>query len=584
MISRKLAVVLIFAALPAFSQTPDKPVKPNGANAVAARDPLPAIESINRAWQNGLSKAKVTPAADAGDAEFLRRASLDLTGRIPSVRQAREFLDSSDPDKRRKLIDELLSNQAFGQHFGISWRLWLDPPEDGGKPKPDLLTPWLAQQLQRNRGWGDIVRDLVAVKGEIRNNPVMGFLLANSEVFRPKPEMLADSVSRLFMGVELRCAQCHNHPFADWKQEEFWGLAAFFSRVHPSTFKGGPNVTILESDMLPNGVKGDPAPGAALTVPAMSGPQSGKVVRARFPKGAELAEDKAMPYRDHLADWLVARNNPYFAKATVNRFWFLLFGGGLVNPLEGFDPKNPAANPELLDALAKEFADSDYDVKHLLRCICLSKPYQRTSRLEGKSAEDNPLVSRMAVKPMSPEMLYDSLAVVLAPDPTDKNKFSKPTGGDKPMPAKPIKPESSDKPMPMKPNGTDKPMPMKPMGNSGAARRDGPLSFSREDFVKFFRTRGGNIHAVNQGIPQTLRLLNDAELLSETPIVERLASEPNKRDAGIETLFLATYSRRPTAAETDLFNRYLTKQKDERAGYCGVLWILLNSSEFLLNH
>lgn len=617
--------------------------------ASSTRDPATVVASMNKAWHAGLEKDQRAPVAQADDSEFLRRVTLDLTGRIPTIRQTREFLDSRDPDKRRKLVDELLASSQFGERFGVAWRLWLDPPEEGSKPKPDTLSPWLTRQLNQNRGWGDIVREMLVIDGPIRDNPAMTFLLANSENFRPKPEMVADSFSRFFMGVELRCAQCHNHPFADWKQSEFWGLAAFFARVHPSSFKGGNMVTLLESDMLPDGMKNDPnAKGASLSVPAMSGPASGTVIRARFPKEQELDGDKAMPYRPYIADWLVAKDNPYFAKATVNRFWFLMFGRGLVNPLDGFDAKNPPANPELLEVLAKDFAASNYDVKHLLRCICLSDAYQRTSRSEGQPKGDDPLVSRMAVKPLSPEMLYDSLAVLLLPE-VDKNKFQKPMGmkpvsTDKPKPGtnekpqtndKPVKPETTDKPQkptdkPMKPatgeqpqKPTDKPMkpatgeqpqkptdkptkpatgeqPQKPMPEKPQATKPtgekpmgmkppagdqaGKLPVSREEFVKYFRARGGNIHAINSGIPQALRLLNDPALIREAPIVQRLMDQSIKRDQAIEELFLAAYSRRPTAQEATLFNGYLSKQPDDKTGFGGMLWILLNSSEFLLNH
>src|SRR5262249_10169735 len=156
--------------------------------------------------------------------------------------RARAFLDSTDPDKRRKLVDELLASPDLGRHYGETWRLLLAPPVESSKPAPDTLTPWLADQLNRGRGWDVVVRDLITAEGPVRSRPQLGYLLANGEVLRPKPELLADSTSRLFLGVELRCAQCHDHPFAKWKQADFWGLAAFYGRVRPNTAKGGPNV------------------------------------------------------------------------------------------------------------------------------------------------------------------------------------------------------------------------------------------------------------------------------------------------------------------------------------------------------
>ncbi|MCE9531596.1 MAG: DUF1549 and DUF1553 domain-containing protein [Planctomycetes bacterium] len=582
--------------LPAFSfaQVPKPVVKPL-PEIVSSRDPIPVIAAIDQAWKKALEQAKVAPAAVADDAEFFRRVTLDLTGRIPSGRQALAFLDSRDPDKRRKLVDALLSDPGYAQHFGGVWRLWLDPPEEGGKPRPDMFSPWLAEQLRRNRGFGDLVRELITVEGPVRNNPAMGFVMANSESQRPKPELLADSISRNFMGVELRCAQCHDHPFAVWKQADFWGVAAFFGRLQPSSAKGGPNVTLQESDQPIDGVAAvSKVKGAALVVPVMSGNESGKVVRARVPGGMPLAEDLPMPYRGKFVDWLLARENPYFAKATVNRYWSLMFGRGLVHPLDGFDPKNPPANPEMLDLLAKEFAASDYDLKHLLRCLCLSQAYQRTSRTTVDARTPDKLVSRMTIKPFSPETLYDSLAVIMVPEPGDKNL--KPGPNVKPI-MKPVhsdKPQATDKPKPMKPASgekpmaTDKPMPMKPMmGDKPGGMRQaqaGALPISRDEFVRFFRTKGGDLLVVNQGILQTLKLLNDESLQGSWPIIDKVSATTVKREEAIETLYLAAYARRPLPAEVDLFNRYLAKQPDARAGYSGMLWILLNSSEFLLNH
>jgi hypothetical protein len=359
--------------------------------------------------------------------------------------------------------------------------------------------------------------------------------------------LLADSTSRLFLGVELRCAQCHDHPFARWKQADFWGLAAFYGRVRPNTAKGGPNVAILESDEPLDGEKAPPK-GPAILVPATTGREAGKVVRARFPGGAELAEDAAGPYRARLADWLTARDNPYFARSQANRFWAHLFGRGLVEPLAGFDEHNPASNPELLDVLAKEFADSGYDVKHLLRCICLSKAYQRTSRTPPGAGDDR-LFSRMAVRPLSPEALYDSLAAVGA---VEKNE-----------PA---------------PRG-------KAPGGKEAVGKEQETGMSREQFVRFFRAQGdGELGGLNQGIPQVLKMLNGPALNGGGPLVDRLYDADAGRAEAIETLFLAAYARRPTAAEAELFDRYLAKQPDARTGYAGMLWVLLNSSEFILNH
>jgi hypothetical protein len=506
------------------------------------RDPAPLVAGIDREWRRALDRAGVEPAAEADDAEFLRRATLDLTGRVPSWQRARAFLDDRDPDKRRKLVDELLAGPEYGRHAAAVWRDLLAPPDDSAKPRPDTLSPWLAEQFNRNRGWDAIVRDLLTAEGPVQRTPQLGFVLAHADGLHPRPELLADATARLFLGVSLQCAQCHDHPFARWKQADFWGLAAFFSHVRPDSPKGGPNLAIIEGEPLPQAGR-EPPRGAALLVPGEKGPAAGKVVRARFPGGAELGEDVAEPFRPRLADWLTARDNPYFARNAVNRLWARLFGRGLVEPLDGLGGDNSPANPALLDLLAREFADSGYDLKHLIRGLCLSRAYQRTSRAGGDAGEEG-LFARMAVKPLRPEVLFDSLAATLHGGPADKKAGPK---------------------------------------TPGVKNRD-PLE-GREAFVRLFRARGGNDDgAAHPGTPQVLHLLNGPLLNDGGALVGRLADGDADRERAVETLFLAAYARRPTPGEVELVGRYLDKQPSARAGYAGVLWALLNSSEFLLNH
>jgi hypothetical protein len=521
----------------------DKPIKKGPGGVVyplPTRDVAPFIGLLDREWRRALTEAEATPGPDADDAEFLRRVTLDLTGRIPNVRKARAFLDSRDPDKRRKLVDELLSSPEFGQYFAAVWRDLLTPPVESSKPMADRLSPWLAEQLNRNRGWDIIVRDLLTADGVINRTPQLSFVMANSDGLVPKPEMLADATARLFLGVELRCAQCHDHPFAKWKQSDFWALAAFFSRVQPDSPKGGANTAIIEGKTALNVGKELPK-GAAIVVPGQTGPQAGKVVRARFPGGAELPDDAMEPFRPRFADWLTARDNPYFARTAVNRVWAHLFGRGLVMPLDGFGDDNAPANAALLDVMAREFADSGCDVKHLLRGLCLSQAYQRSSR--GAVKQEERLFAQMTVKPMRPDVLFDSLVVALSGGPVDKNA-----------------------------------VPKMPVG----AKDMGATLQGRDEFVRFFRARGSDTGAANAGIPQVLFLLNGPMIADGSVVIDRIANAP--RAEAIETLFMAAYARRPTAKEVELVGRYLDKESTARDGYAGVLWSLVNSSEFLLNH
>ena len=200
--------------------------------AKSVRDPGDIAAKID-AWIDGRLKQSGIPDSPAAtDGEFLRRVSRDITGRIPTHDEAIAFLADRESNKRRKLIDALLARRSYGEHFGTVWRERLAPPAMGKKKAGrDSFSPWLATQFNQNRGWNAIVTDLLTVKGRVREQPQTAFIMANSDNFDPQPNLLADATSRLFWGVQLRCAECHDHPFAPWKQVDFWGTAAFFSRV-----------------------------------------------------------------------------------------------------------------------------------------------------------------------------------------------------------------------------------------------------------------------------------------------------------------------------------------------------------------
>ncbi|MDQ3621352.1 MAG: DUF1549 domain-containing protein, partial [Verrucomicrobiota bacterium] len=205
--------------------------EPRNVAAVAA--------SIDGWVDAGLSSARVPASPAADDAQFFRRVTLDIIGRIPTYEEAVAFLESADPDKRSRWINELLASRLYGEHFATIWRE-LIAPNDGGVKKParDSFSPWLTEQFNRNRGWDRIARDMLTAEGKIRETPQSGFILANSDNQEPQPNLLADATGRLFWGVQLRCAECHDHPFAPWKQADFWGTAAFFSRLRKGYTEG----------------------------------------------------------------------------------------------------------------------------------------------------------------------------------------------------------------------------------------------------------------------------------------------------------------------------------------------------------
>jgi hypothetical protein len=499
------------------------------------RDPLPTVAAIDRDIDRRLADAKMPASPRADDAEFLRRVTLDITGRIPTLERANAFLDSNDSDKRRKLIDELLSSPEFGQHLGGTWRKLIVPANiTGMKVQGDTFTPWLAEQFNRNRPWNDLVYELLTAEGDVRMNPQTGFIMGNAENGQPQPNLLAASATRLFLGVQLQCAECHNHPFTSWKQADFWATAAFFARVRNGGNKGGPPTLTEVLNTQPQAGNKDQVglprstPDGGIVIPASAGSSAGQVVKARFLEGEQLVLDD-QPLRPRFAAWATSTDNKFFAPAFVNRVWGQFFGRGFVNPVDNFREDHPASHPELLRFLASEFKASGHDVKHLIRCLCNSQAYQRTSKPLAENESDAELFSHMTVKALSPAAFIDSLFVV-------------------------TRPAASGKPV------------------------------SREQILGDFRIQEGAEGEFGHGIPQFLRRMNGQEFNGRFQLVDRLAASGMSRDQVIDDLYLAVLARRPTSDERGLMTTYLGRQANPEQAYGGVLWILLNSGEFVLNH
>lgn len=504
------------------------------------RDPQPLVDRIDRRWSAALAAAELEPSPPADDAEFLRRVTLDLTGIVPSYHETLAYLADTSPDKRRTLVDHLLASQAFGRHFGRAWKRLIQPPDyTSAKNSVDRVTPWLAEQFDSERPWNEVVTDLLTVEASIVHDPRGVFYVANSEMTKPSPSLLAGATGRIFLGVQIGCAECHHHPFAPWKQEDFWGLAACFGRLR-HTSKNSNQLTEAPSDDAP------PAREVTIVVPEGAGKAVGTVVPARF-LDRTTTPDGTGSVRGQLASWITARDNPFFAKAQVNRFWARMFGRGIVDPVDDFREENPPTWPELLDELAGEFTASGYDVKHILRAICLSRAYATTSMPTEQNTADDRLLSHMRVKVLDPDMLYDSLHVVLNSDPAARVVVKG---------TKPIKSPSHREPVVIEP---------------------------RDRFVRFFgrAALGDDSLQYGYGIPQMLRLLNSREWNVLPPFVADLNSAAVEPRTAVETLTLAVLARRPTAAEIDrLLSLANTTSSPD---YGPAFWVLLNSSEFVVN-
>jgi Protein of unknown function (DUF1549)/Protein of unknown function (DUF1553) len=496
-----------------------KPAQPMDVKAVA--------KFIDAEINKKLAEAKIKPSARSSDAEFVRRVSLDIAGVIPSADRVTAFIDSSDADKRAKLIDELLASPKFGERLADTWATQMYPIESTNRFLTKApLHKYLAETFNANKPWDQMAREIITAEGEVDKLGAVTYFAANQGV-----DKITDSIGKLFLGVQIQCANCHNHPFTHWKQVEYWGLAQFFYNVNINAPRNGKDkdTTVSVSETARPNRRFNPLP------------ESAKSVKPKLLGANEVSLSSSKPYRPVLADWMCTSDNPFFSKAKVNRVWAQYFGKGIVNPIDDLSDENEPSHPELLNGLAKEFSRGGFDLKNLVRAICLSDAYQRTSQPTPENKEDKVLYSRMEIKVLSPEQLYDSLMAV--------------TGGFE--------------------GGRPGPAPK---------AKGGPVT-PRDRFVQFFMgSENPKATDYEAGIPQALRLMNNPRLSGSPALLNEISKAGNQPNKVIERIYLMTVSRRPTEAETKRLTEYVAKASDAKTGYGDILWVLLNSSEFALNH
>lgn len=482
---------------------------------------------VDELLEQRLAAAKVTAGPLADDDEFLRRVYLDLHGVLPRVGEAREFLADASTDKRERLIDELLQAPRHATHLANTWRQALLP---GNVDIEDLqsvagVQNWLRRQFVQNLRYDRLAADFLVATGGGDAGPALYF--TSQEL---KPEKLAASTARIFLGLQIECAQCHKHPFDKWTQEDFWSYAAFFARLQREDGARGPR-SIRLVDTSEGEVKL---------------PDTETVVPPRFPDGRAPNADETGTRRVQLAIWMASRENPFLARAVVNRVWSQLFGRGLVEPVDDVGDHNPATHPELFRELTQHFVDSGFDLRDLYRVLVNTRAYQRTSRQATETPVE--LYAVMAVKTLTPEQLFDCLDRVLLQQASIRSDFQ-------PIPSSLFDPR-------------------------------------RQAFVAKMPLRGQNGTEFDAGVLQALTLLNGGDVaaatsLEQSALLVGLDAPLFSDDERIETLFLATLTRRPAAEERSTFVEYVSKggtTQDQRAALSDVLWALLNSAEFILNH
>ncbi|WZO97620.1 DUF1549 and DUF1553 domain-containing protein [Isosphaeraceae bacterium EP7] len=499
-------------------------------------------DEIDRMIREAWDESKIKPSRVAPDSEFMRRAYLDLLGRIPNIREATAFLESKEPAKRAKLVDYLLEHPDYAQNFANQWSVLLIGRNRQERTVDRVaLKTWLRRQFAENKPWNEVARELIVAKGSNKQNGAVNFTLAHLE-FEKVP--LTSITTRVFLGQQIQCTQCHDHPSNDWKQADFWGINAFFKGLKPPkpiprTDENGATVED-EYELI------EERTDAYSTFERRNAEI--RIVFPTFLDGKKISQDADVDRRESLGNFITDKSNRDFSKAFVNRIWGHLMGRGFVHPLDDFGPHNPPSHPELLDKLGDEFIAGGYDIKALIRRIASTQTYNLTSATIPNNEKDETLFSHMTLKPMNPEQLFDSLLMATSAQ---------------------------------KAGGT---------GDNDRLRADWYRQF---EFA--FSTDEGDEGSSFQGtIPQALMMMN-GDLMAKAvggksgsflgDLKERAALQ-NEASADayiVNQLYLAALGRTPTPKEMSMGRGFLGNFPDTIAVMEDMFWALLNSNEFILN-
>ncbi len=366
------------------------------------------ISLINHRIQDGWNAAKISASPFATDEEWVRRAYLDVIGRIPTSVEAERFLTSTQSDKYQRLIEQLTEDPTYVTNWSTIWARLLIGRSTSNEINRRALQDFLVQSFAENRPWSEIVYDLVSAEGDSESNGATNFLLAH---LNNQAVPATAITTRLFLGTQIQCTQCHNHPFNDATQSQFWEINSFFKqtkvvRTQKMDTRGKKKTSKLELVSVSGGG------------PTFFETRSG-LMQPAYPKyaGVKVSEAPTVNRRQELARLITTGKNDQLARAMVNRMWAHFFGYGFTRPVDDMGYHNSPTHPDLLDQLAGQFIDSGYDIKQLIQWICLSDAYRLSSRFNADNATDNPdngstpNFSRMYVKQMTAEQLYDSLLV-----------------------------------------------------------------------------------------------------------------------------------------------------------------------------
>jgi len=465
------------------------------------------------------------------DSTFLRRVTLDLAGRIPTLDETNEFLANQSPDKRKTLVERLLASDDYGSLFAGKWGVILRNRRSGGSLQVSnvLFHHWLKESFRSNRPYDEIVDEVLTASGTVFSNPATAWLDQVSD----QNERVED-ISQLFLGQRIQCARCHHHPYEKWSQQDYAHMSAFFSTISKKT--EGTDVTFV----------------TRVASPSAKHPKTGQSVQPAGLDAEVIAIDTTLDPRKELSDWITSPQNPFFAKSLVNRYWKHFMGRGLVEPEDDMRVTNPPSNPELMDAMAESFIASGYDIKALVRLICLSQTYSASSDATEENVIDRRSHSRFYPKRLQAETLLDSIDAVTGSTTTFAGM---------------------------------------PLGTRAVQLPD-------TGFNSYFLTVFGQPdsktaceceRSSEANLAQSLHLLNSEEmqkkLTTDNGRAASFAADSTRpAEVRIRELYKLAVSREPVDRELKSALGYLGERHNQREPWEDLIWALMNSKEFLFNH
>ena len=496
---------------------------------------LPEYNYVDQLVDAKLKKLRIVPSPICADEVFVRRACIDIIGQLPTREEHDRFVASTDPDKRAKLVDELLGRREFVDMWVMKFAelLKIRSNNDVSYKSALLYYNWLEDKLAHNVPMDQIVQELLDSDGGTFKNPATNYY----EVQRD-PEKLAEDTAQVFMGMQIKCAQCHNHPFDRWTMSDYYGFAAFFSQV------GRKQAEDPRERIIFNSGGGD-----------VANPVTHQAAKPKF-LGGEEPDVAGKDRREVLAKWLASPKNPYFAKNLANMIWQHFLGKGIVDPVDDVRISNPPVNPELLDALGRKFQEYHYDFRHLVRDICTSRAYQTAAETNESNEGDDRNFSHATIRRMRAEVLLDCLSEVTQ----TKGKF----------------------------RGL-------PLGARAVEIADGnTTNYFLRTFGRASRETVCSCEVkMEPNLSQALHLINGQTIqqkLSQSKVIEQMLKAKQPPEQIIEDLYIRCFGRKPTADETSAITSQLpqnddkNKAQDTRKVLEDLFWALLNSQEFMFDH